>query len=92
MSTTETVTPGRRPTWIRGAWMIGFMAALALAQTLVNLMAVVQFIWLLIAGEPNARLAAFGQSLAEWTAETVRFLSMASEDKPFPCRDWPTRT
>lgn len=89
MSTTETVTPSRRPTWIRGAWMIGFIAAAAIAQTILNVIAIIQFLWLLIAGEPNARLAAFGKSLAAWAAETIRFLTMASDDKPFPCRDWP---
>lgn len=90
MSTTETTKPTRRDVWIRGAWMILYVAASALAQTLVNVIAVVQFVWLLIAGESNARLAAFGGALGRWTAETVSFLTMASEEKPFPNRDWPS--
>jgi hypothetical protein len=90
MSSTEVTKPTKREVWIRGAWMIGFMVALALAQTLVNLIAVVQFVWLLVAGESNPRLAAFGGSLGRWAAEAVGFLTMASEEKPFPSRDWPS--
>lgn len=89
MSTTETVTPSKKNVWIRGAWMIGFMVALAVAQTLINVTAVAQFLWLLVGGGPNAVLTRFGGSLAAWAAQAVLFLTMASEEKPFPCQDWP---
>jgi uncharacterized protein DUF4389 len=36
--------------------------------------ALVQFLWLLFAREPNGFLARFGSSLAIWLAEVGRFL------------------
>ena len=83
---------GRRKTrdiWIRGLFMLLFMVAFGVAQIVLYLVAVVQFLWLLLAGERNQVLTRFGNSLSKWFSETVRFLSCASDDKPFPWKDWP---
>jgi hypothetical protein len=53
------------------------------------LTAIVQFLWLLFSHEPNRLLARFGKSLSLWMAQTARFLTCASEEKPFPWSDWP---
>ena len=55
---------------------------------LLNFLAVVQFVWLLIAREPNQFIAGFGISLAIWLAEVARFLTFATDEKPFPWRTW----
>ena len=75
--------------WIRGLFMLLFMVAFGVAQILLNTLAVVQFLWMLFKGERNQMLTRFGNSLSKWFSETVQFLSCASDDKPFPWKDWP---
>ncbi|MEL6766459.1 MAG: DUF4389 domain-containing protein [Pseudomonadota bacterium] len=75
--------------WWRGGYMLLFVIAFSLAQSLHTLIAAVQFLALVIFGAPNAQLSAFGASLAEWTRETSRFLTCADDEKPWPFRPWP---
>jgi hypothetical protein len=79
----------RRPVWIRGAFMVFFLIAFGIAQGLLALTAVVQFLSLLIAGKPNVFLAGFGRSLGIWLDQTARFQSAASDERPFPWAAWP---
>jgi hypothetical protein len=81
--------PSTRDVWMRGLFMLLFMIAFWVGQTLVNLLAIVQFLWLLFAHEPNQFLVRFGTSLSVWFSEVARFLSCASEEKPFPWKPWP---
>jgi hypothetical protein len=78
-----------REIWVRGLFMLSFLIALGVAQVVLNFAAIVQFLWLLIAREPNEFLLHFGSSLAKWVADAVRFLTGASEEKPFPWKEWP---
>jgi hypothetical protein len=79
----------RRPVWIRGAFMLFFLVAFSLAQTLLAVMAVIQFLSMLIAGEPNRFLADFGTSLGRWLDQVSRFQAGVTEEKPFPWAPWP---
>jgi hypothetical protein len=69
--------------------MLLFMIAFTIGQWLLNVLAVVQFVWLLLAREPNQFIASIGNSLSIWLAEIGRFLTGATEDKPFPWRPPP---
>jgi hypothetical protein len=89
----ETKAPGEKPTardvWMRGVLMLLFMIAFSLGVWLLNFLAIVQFLWLLFAREPNQLVARFGNSLSMWLAEIGRFLICVTDDKPFPWRPWP---
>jgi len=80
---------GRSAVWMRGLFMLLLLIAFGLAQTLLWATAIVQFLWLLFAGESNGLLVRFGKSLSLWLAETARFITCASETKPFPWSAWP---
>ncbi len=82
-------TGSRRPIWIRGAFMLFFLFAFGLGQTLLAATAVIQFLSLLITRKPNAFLTNFGRSLSAWLAQTARFQSAASDERPFPWAPWP---
>lgn len=75
--------------WLRGVFMLLFIIAFTVGQWLLNLLAIVQFVWLVFAREHNQFIAGFGNSLAIWLAEVGRFLTCATEDKPFPWSPWP---
>jgi len=79
-------TPSR---WQRLIPMVILLVCLSLAESIYYVLALVQFIWAMIEGKPNARLASFGASLAEWVRVDGRYLSYASEEKPFPWAAWP---
>ena len=67
------VTPSARDVWMRGLFMLVLIIGFAVGQWLLNLLALVQFLWLLIARAPNEFLGRFGNSLAIWLAEVARF-------------------
>jgi hypothetical protein len=81
--------PSMQDVWMRGVFMLLLMAGFAIGQWLLNVLAVVQFLWLLFAREPNLGLASFGNAFSIWLAEVGRFLTCASEEKPFPWKPWP---
>jgi len=74
--------------WMRGLMMIILAMMFGLAQTILGVLAVVQFFWILFSKEKNQMLANFGLDLGEWLAMTARFQSAASEDKPSPWSKW----
>ncbi|MDH3666804.1 MAG: DUF4389 domain-containing protein [Paracoccaceae bacterium] len=79
----------RRPIWHRGLFMLFFIVAFSIAQTLLTLIAVVQFLSLLIAGKPNGFIANFGRSLGLWLDQVALFQSADSDERPFPWAPWP---
>lgn len=63
--------------------IIWFM--LSLANTVLTLVTVVQFVIQIVSqGKPNERLAEFGTSLGIWIAKAARYQTAASEVKPWP--------
>ena len=75
--------------WKRGLFMLLFAIAFGIGQTVLNMVAIVQFLWLLFTREPNDFLVRFGNSLSVWLADVARFQTCATGHKPFPFRPWP---
>ena len=78
-----------RTAWLRLLFMVLFVALWGISRLVIIAVMVIQVLFLLFGGERNARLAAFGQSLAAYSYELVAYLTFASEDQPFPLSDWP---
>lgn len=74
--------------WMRGLFMLIFAAFFALAETVLAVMAVVQFFWMLFAREKNRALADFGASLGRWMGRVAEFQTGGTEEKPFPWGRW----
>lgn len=69
-------------------YMIILWIMLSLAQSILSLATIVQFVLMLISGgKPNERLAEFGTDLGIWIAKAARFQTGASEVKPWPWTD-----
>lgn len=86
----EEKRPSKRPVWMRGLFMLLLMMAFWVAQWLLWVVAIIQFLWMFFADESNAFLKRFGHSLGTWLGETAQFVSCASEEKPFPWKAWPS--
>ena len=78
-----------RSTWLRLLFMILFIVLWCISRLVVSVVLVLQFLFLLFTGERNSRLAAFGQSLATYSYQLVAYLTLVTEDQPFPFSDWP---
>lgn len=81
----------RRSTWIRLLFMIILAVIYGISRIVFGAVVVFQFLWVLFTGDTNTRLIDFGQSLATYTYQIMRYLTFNSEDKPFPFDgEWPT--
>lgn len=85
-----TETTGRRNLWTRGLLMILMAIAYHVSGTLLFIVAVVQFAFMLFSESPNPHLLAFSRSLGLYFRQNVNFLTFVSEDVPFPFSEWPT--
>ena len=70
---------------MRLVYMILIALMLSLAQTVLTVTTVIQFVIMVVqSGRPNERLADFGTDLGVWMAKAARFQTGASEVKPWP--------
>lgn len=77
--------------WIRLVFMILFGLVLQVASLVVGVVVLLQFLFALLTGADNENLRAFGASLTRYIADTLKFLTYNSEEKPFPFADWPNQ-
>lgn len=80
-----------RTTWLRLVFMIVFALIYGLSRLVVGAVVILQFFWVLLSGETNARLLGFGHALATYTYQIVLYLTYNADERPFPFdRDWPS--
>ena len=66
-------------------YMLLIAVMISLAQTVLAVATVVQFVIMLVSNkQPNERLAEFGTDLGIWIAKAARFQTAASDVKPWP--------
>lgn len=75
--------------WLRLFYVILLALAWQVAELLLMLIAIVQVGFQLFTGAPNATLSGYGNSLSQYVWQIGRFLSCASEQKPWPFLEWP---
>lgn len=79
-----------RAIWLRLFFMLVVLFLYSVSRVVVGAVVVVQFFWVLFTGRANPHLLEFGQSLATYTYQIVRYLTFTSERRPFPFdADWP---
>ncbi len=79
-----------RNIWLRGLFMLLMALAYQMSGTLLFFVTLVQFVFVLLVGTPNARLISFGRSLGGYLRQIVSFLTFVTEDVPFPFSPWPS--
>lgn len=78
-----------KDTWLRFAYLVVFGVAFYLSIILTFAVSVFQFLAKLFGGNAFTALATFGDNLAAYQAQVTRFLTFASDDKPFPFAPFP---
>lgn len=85
---TAPLDKSEEPLWKRLVFMLIIAAMLSIAQSILFLIAVIQFIIILIdQRQPNERLADFGCMVGAWVAKAARYMSIATDAKPWPFKD-----
>lgn len=77
-----------RSTWLRLLFMLVLLFLWGVSRVVTAAVVVIQFLWVLITGQPNAQLLQFGQGLATYSYEIVLYLTFNTEERPFPFTDW----
>ena len=78
----------QEPLWQRLIYMLIIAAMISIAQSILFLIAVIQFIVILIdRRQPNERLADFGCMVGAWVAKAARYMSVATDAKPWPFKE-----
>ena len=75
--------------WVRGLYMLLFLIAYNIAEFIIVLLAVFQFISALFTGRANEALIQFGKNLSVFVYEIFEFLTFNTDERPFPFNPWP---
>lgn len=75
--------------WLRSLFMILFLVVYRIVDVIVLLIAICQWLFVLITGDANSSLTSFSSALGRYVAQIIDYLGHASEEKPYPFSDWP---
>jgi len=76
-------------TWMRGLYMLLFIIFSRIAELVLGVIILFQFLLKLFTGETNERLLKLGQGISTYVYQTLQFLSFNSEYHPYPFGAWP---
>lgn len=77
-------------TWKRGLYMLLFAFFYQVAEVVLFMTVLFQFVLKLLTGDTNQKLRQLGQNLGSYIFQVVQFLTFNSEQHPYPFGDWPT--
>lgn len=75
--------------WLRTLFVVLFFLVYRVIDLILLLLTVVQWLFRLLSGEPNEALQQFGNSLGIYVQQIIHYLTGASDEKPYPFKDWP---
>ncbi|MDD3370855.1 MAG: DUF4389 domain-containing protein [Alphaproteobacteria bacterium] len=78
-----------KDTWLRFLFLVVFGIAFYLSIMLTFAASVFQFLAKLFNGAVFAGVAEFGDNLATYQSQVTRYLTFASDEKPFPFAPFP---
>lgn len=76
--------------WKRGLYMVLFSLLYGVAEVVLSMLVLVQFVIVLVTGSANQQLLRLGGSLARYSREVFTYLTFNSETQPFPMSEWPS--
>jgi len=73
-----------KDSWLRFVYLLLFGLIFYICTFVLGLAALLQFLTKLFTGQPIKGLVDFGNDLAVYVSQIVRYLTFASDEKPFP--------
>jgi|TARA_B110001454_G_scaffold24534_1_gene24088 hypothetical protein len=77
---------------IKGLFVLLFSFVFSICRVIISIIALMQFFFDLISGEPSTRLCKFSSKLSDYVSEIIAFVTYQSDIKPFPFSDLPNNT
>lgn len=81
-----------KSTWMRLLYIALFTLAFNIAELLIAITVIVQFLSVLFTKKPNERLQTLGRDLGAYVQDVVWFLTYQSDHMPYPISDWGPRS
>ena len=78
-----------RKTWLRGLYMLLFAIFYSVAEIVITVVVLFQFLLALFTDRTNERLLKLGQSLGTYIYQILQFLTFNSDYQPYPFGAWP---
>ncbi|MDX1694648.1 MAG: DUF4389 domain-containing protein [Ketobacteraceae bacterium] len=78
------------PILLRLVYAILFYFVYAMSRFLIGVVAIVQFLHILLTEEYQEDLLRFSRSLTRYVSQIVGYMTWVSNTKPFPFTDWPS--
>lgn len=86
----EVETNGReRPGLSRALYTILYLIIIRLISMVLFVIAITQYIYSWLSGEPNEKILYFTESLAGYSKQLVSYVGFNTDEKPWPIGDWP---
>ena len=76
-------------TWKRGLYMLLYIIFSRIAEIVLGVVILFQFLLKLFTGETNDRLLKLGQQLSTYVYQVFQFLTFNTEYHPYPFGAWP---
>ena len=78
-----------KPGLSRALYTILFLIIIRLISMVLFVIAITQYIYSWLTGEPNDKILYFTEGLAEYSKELVSYVGFNTDEKPWPVGEWP---
>mgnify|MGYP005732771725 FL=1 len=76
--------------WLRLLWMIGFSFIYYLSMTVLWIIVLVQFLFVLLTDKRSSNVAKVSQGFRNYMIQILDYINYHSSEKPFPFSDFPS--
>ena len=78
-----------KPGVARALFIILYLIIIRLISTVLFVIAITQYIYSWLTGEPNHKIMYFTESLAEYSKQLVAYIGFNTDERPWPVGQWP---
>ena len=78
-----------KPGIARALYILLYLIIGRFISMVLFVIAITQYIYSWLTGEPNEKILHFTEDLAEYTKQLVSYVGFNTDEKPWPFGDWP---
>ena len=78
-----------KPGLVRALYILLYLIIGRFVSMVLFVIAITQYIYSWLTGEPNDKILYFTEGLAEYTKQLVSYVGFNTDEKPWPLGDWP---
>lgn len=78
-----------KPGVARALYIILYLIIIRLISTVLFVIAIAQYIYSWLSGEPNDKIMYFTEGLGEYSKQMVSYVGFNTDEKPWPFGEWP---